>query len=80
MASAQASDEHSVNHCEHLQNGIYGKRCSRHYFVCTDHKIFEFTCPSGYAYDRRIARCGLVSGIPGCAANNAPTNQPYRRR
>jgi hypothetical protein len=29
-----------VNQCAHLQNGIYGQRCSRHYFVCTGKHSF----------------------------------------
>jgi len=74
LVQPQTDDSANVNQCSHLQNGIYGRRCSRHYFVCTDHKIFEFTCPSGYAYDRTIARCGPVQQIQGCGS--VPASQP----
>ncbi|KAI6242957.1 Chitin binding domain-containing protein [Aphelenchoides fujianensis] len=51
-----------------LNDGIYGRRCSRHYFVCSVNKTYEFTCPQGYAYDRQLARCGPKSGIPTCSS------------
>ncbi|KAI6184304.1 Carbohydrate-binding protein [Aphelenchoides bicaudatus] len=80
VAVASPSDE-SENQCSNLQNGIYGRKCSRNYFVCTDRKIFEFTCPSGFAYDRTIARCGPVEKIQGCmVAPMPPASQPQSQQ
>jgi len=80
-AAPTTQPEDTTNNCAHLQNGIYGRKCSRHYFVCSAHKTYEFTCPSNYAYDRTLARCGPMSAIQGCtpSAPVAPSVPQYQQ-
>jgi hypothetical protein len=68
LTQVAPAEPDNVNQCAHLQNGIYGLKCSRQYVVCTNHKAFDFTCPNGFAYDRTIARCGPVDKIQGCSS------------
>ncbi|KAI6194207.1 Chitin binding domain-containing protein [Aphelenchoides besseyi] len=76
IAPVATPEDYDVNPCEKLPDGIYGRRCSRHYFVCSVNKTYEFTCPSGYAYDRQLARCGHKSGIANCTSATPVVSAP----
>ncbi|KAI6196766.1 Chitin binding domain-containing protein [Aphelenchoides besseyi] len=76
IAPVATPEDYDVNPCEKLPDGIYGRRCSRHYFVCSVNKTYEFTCPSGYAYDRQLARCGHKSGIANCTSATPIVSAP----
>ncbi|CAD5215927.1 unnamed protein product [Bursaphelenchus xylophilus] len=64
------------NLCANLQNGIYGRRCSRHYFVCSANKTYEFTCPGGYAYDPDSSQCAPKEQVRVCAGLVTTTAVP----
>ncbi|CAD5211584.1 unnamed protein product [Bursaphelenchus okinawaensis] len=61
------------NLCANLANGVYGRRCSRHYFVCSANKTYQFTCPQGFAYDPETSQCAPKGQVRVCAALTSTT-------
>uniref|UniRef100_A0AC34PX26 Chitin-binding type-2 domain-containing protein n=1 Tax=Panagrolaimus sp. JU765 TaxID=591449 RepID=A0AC34PX26_9BILA len=71
----------NTNPCLSLGNGIYGRKCSRFFFVCTNAKTFDFICPRDQAFDVKTSKCAFKTLISTCpefqqVATPAPQQSP----
>lgn len=68
----------NTNPCLSLGNGIYGRRCSRFFFVCTNFKTYDFICSNGQAFDIKTSKCtdrNLISTCPEFQQVTTPAPQ-----
>lgn len=56
----------NTNPCMNLSNGIYGRKCSRFFFVCTNLKTYDFICPRDQAFDIKTSKCAAKTKIETC--------------
>ncbi|KAE9547736.1 hypothetical protein FO519_009048, partial [Halicephalobus sp. NKZ332] len=56
----------NTNPCLSLLNGIYGRKCSRFFFVCTNSKTYDFICPKDQAFNVKTSKCAPKNLISTC--------------
>jgi hypothetical protein len=67
QAPAQQPPTPSNNPCATLSNGIYGRKCSRFFFVCATQKTYDFICPKDHAFNLKSVKCAPKTEISTCS-------------
>ncbi|KAI1704288.1 chitin binding peritrophin-A domain-containing protein [Ditylenchus destructor] len=67
------------NPCADLENGIYGRRCSRFYFSCSNGATIEYVCPEREVFDTSRATCTAQGHVEACLQTVHLENSKMRR-
>ncbi|KAI1701598.1 chitin binding peritrophin-A domain-containing protein [Ditylenchus destructor] len=67
------------NPCADLENGVYGRRCSRFYFSCSNGATLDYVCPEGEVFDTSRATCTAQGHVAACLQTVHSEDRKMRR-